>query len=379
MMQIEKPRVEVIEKENGSVTKFVVEPLERGFGITLGNCLRRTLLGSMPGAAAVAIKIDGIQHEFSSIPGVTEDVTDIVLNIKNLAVKTSVLDEDFTTTLYLHKKGAGVVTAQDIEVNDQVEILNPDLKICTLDDNAKLDMEIIIGRGRGYVPAQKNKKEEYPIGTIAIDSIFTPVKAVNYSVESTRVGQSIDYDKLTLDVTTNGTMSAKEIISLAAKIVQEHLGLGADVDAAGGLVHQQHRGLGHQALGDDHLLLVAAGEGQYRQVLVRHLDVQILDLRVHGLLLGGIVHQKPGQKVGQRSQGGVLADVQALHKALPLPVLGHQREAGVELVRHIADPHGLALIDHLAGMLGPHAHQALEELAAARAQQAVDAQHLALL
>ena len=225
MMQIEKPRVEVIEKENGSVTKFVVEPLERGFGITLGNCLRRTLLGSMPGAAAVAIKIDGIQHEFSSIPGVTEDVTDIVLNIKNLAVKTSVLDEDFTTTLYLHKKGAGVVTAQDIEVNDQVEILNPDLKICTLDDNAKLDMEIIIGRGRGYVPAQKNKKEEYPIGTIAIDSIFTPVKAVNYSVESTRVGQSIDYDKLTLDVTTNGTMSAKEIISLAAKIVQDHIQL----------------------------------------------------------------------------------------------------------------------------------------------------------
>lgn len=229
MMQIEKPRVEVIEKENGSVTKFVVEPLERGFGITLGNCLRRTLLGSMPGAAAVAIKIDGIQHEFSSIPGVTEDVTDIVLNIKNLAVKTSVLDEDFTTTLYLHKKGAGVVTAQDIEINDQVEILNPDLKICTLDDNAKLDMEIIIGRGRGYVPAQKNKKEEYPIGTIAIDSIFTPVKAVNYSVESTRVGQSIDYDKLTLDVTTNGTMSAKEIISLAAKIVQDHIQLFVDL------------------------------------------------------------------------------------------------------------------------------------------------------
>ena len=229
MMQIEKPRVEAIEKENGSVTKFVVEPLERGFGITLGNCLRRTLLGAMPGAAAVAIKIDGIQHEFSSIPGVTEDVTDIVLNIKNLAVKTSVLDEDFTTTLYVHKKGAGVVTAQDIEVNDQVEILNPDLKICTLDDSAKLDMEIIIGRGRGYVPAQKNKKEEYPIGTIAIDSIFTPVKAVNYSVESTRVGQSIDYDKLTLDVTTNGTMSAKEIISLAAKIVQDHIQLFVDL------------------------------------------------------------------------------------------------------------------------------------------------------
>ncbi|MBQ3213792.1 MAG: DNA-directed RNA polymerase subunit alpha [Clostridia bacterium] len=229
MMQIEKPRVIAEEKENGSVAKFVVEPLEKGFGITLGNCLRRTLLGSLPGAAAVAIKIDGIQHEFSSVPGMTEDVTDVILNLKNLAVKTSVLDEDFTTTLYLKKKGAGVVYASDIELNDQVEILNPDLKICTLDDDANLNMEIIIGRGRGYVPAQKNKKEEYPIGCIAIDSIFTPVKAVNYSVESTRVGQSIDYDKLTLDVQTNGTMSAKEIISLAAKIVKDHIQLFVDL------------------------------------------------------------------------------------------------------------------------------------------------------
>lgn len=229
MMQIEKPRVIAEEKENGSVAKFIVEPLEKGFGITLGNCLRRTLLGSLPGAAAVAIKIDGIQHEFSSVPGMTEDVTDVILNLKNLAVKTSVLDEDFTTTLYLKKKGAGVVYASDIELNDQVEILNPDLKICTLDDDANLNMEIIIGRGRGYVPAQKNKKEEYPIGCIAIDSIFTPVKAVNYSVESTRVGQSIDYDKLTLDVQTNGTMSAKEIISLAAKIVKDHIQLFVDL------------------------------------------------------------------------------------------------------------------------------------------------------
>ena len=232
MMQIEKPRVIAEEKENGSITKFVVEPLEKGFGITLGNCLRRTLLGSMPGAAVIAIKIDGIQHEFSSVPGVAEDVTDIILNLKNLAVKTSVLDEDFTTTVYLKKKGAGVVYASDIELNDQVEILNPDLKICTLDDAADLDMEIIIGRGRGYVPAQKNKKDEYPIGCIAIDSIFTPIKAVNYSVESTRVGQSIDFDKLTLEVQTNGTMSAKEIVSLAAKIVQEHIQLFVDLVAS---------------------------------------------------------------------------------------------------------------------------------------------------
>ena len=228
-MEITKPRIIVEEADNGCFGRFIVEPLEKGFGITLGNCLRRTLLGSMPGAAAIAIKIDGIQHEFSSVPGVTEDVTDIILNLKNLAVKTSVLDEDFTTTLYLKKKGAGVVYASDIELNDQVEILNPELKICTLDDGANLNMEIIIGRGRGYVPAQKNKKEEYPIGCIAIDSIFTPIKAVNYSVESTRVGQSIDYDKLTLDVQTNGTMSAKEIISLAAKIVQDHIQLFVDL------------------------------------------------------------------------------------------------------------------------------------------------------
>ena len=225
MIQIEKPRVEAFENENGSVTKFVVEPLEKGFGITLGNCLRRTLLGSLPGAAAIAVKIDGIQHEFSSIPGVTEDVTDIILNIKNLAVKTSVLDEDFTTTLYLKKKGAGVVTAQDIETNDQVEILNPELKICTLDDDANLDMEIIIGRGRGYVLADKNKSEDFPIGTIVMDSNFTPLKKVNFEVESTRVGQSIDFDKLVLEVVTNGSMSAKEILSLAAKLVNDHLSL----------------------------------------------------------------------------------------------------------------------------------------------------------
>jgi DNA-directed RNA polymerase subunit alpha len=229
MMQIEKPSVTTEEKNNGSYTKFVVSPLERGFGITLGNCLRRTLLGSMPGAAVVAIKIEGAQHEFSSLPGVTEDVTDIVLNIKGLALKTSVLDETFTTILHLHKKGPGEVFAKDIEPNDQVEILTPDLKICTLDDSASIDMELMVGRGRGYVPAPKNKKDDFALGTIAIDSIFTPVKAVNYSVESTRVGQSLDYDKLTLEVQTNGTMSASEVTSLAAKIAEDHLQLFVDL------------------------------------------------------------------------------------------------------------------------------------------------------
>ena len=229
MMEITKPRIIVEEADNGCFGRFIVEPLEKGFGITLGNCLRRTLLGSLPGAAAVAVRIDGIQHEFSSIPGVSEDVTDIILNIKNLAIKTTDLSPDFKTTIRLNKKTAGVVLAKDIEVNDQVEILNPDLHICTLDDGAELNMDIIVGRGRGYIPASQNKSEDDPIGYIAVDSIFTPVKAVNYSVESTRVGQSIDYDKLTLDVQTNGTMSAKEIISLAAKIVKDHIQLFVDL------------------------------------------------------------------------------------------------------------------------------------------------------
>ena len=222
MMEIEKPRITAEESNNGASAKFIVEPLERGFGITLGNCLRRVLLGGLPGAAAVAIRIEGVQHEFSTIKGVAEDVTDIVLNLKNMAVKTTVLDPDFKTTIHLSAKGPKEVKASDITLNDQVEILNPDLHICTLDDNASIEMDIIIGRGRGYVPASQNKDPEQPIGYIAIDSIFTPVKSVNYSVSSARVGQKIDYDKLVLEVTTNGTISAREIVSLAAKVMQDH-------------------------------------------------------------------------------------------------------------------------------------------------------------
>ncbi len=229
MIQIERPRVSIDEKENGAFATFVVEPLEKGFGITIGNSLRRTLLGSMPGAAIIAVRIDGVQHEFSSIKGVSEDVTDIILNLKNLAVMTSVLDEDFTTTIHLHKVGPCEVLASDIETNDQVEILNPDLKICTLDSDADLNMELIVGRGRGYNTSQKNKREDDPIGYIAMDSIFTPVKAVNYKVEATRVGQSLDYDKLTLEVRTNGTMSAKEVVSLASKIIKDHMNLFVDM------------------------------------------------------------------------------------------------------------------------------------------------------
>ena len=229
MMEIEKPRITCEETDNGTFARFVVEPLDRGFGITLGNCMRRVLLSALPGAAPIAIKINGVQHEFSTIKGVAEDVVDIVLNIKNLAVKSYDTAPDFTTILRINKYGAGEVTAGDFEPNDLVEILNPDLHICSLDDGAKFELEVYIGRGRGYVPADANKKEDMPIGYIAVDSIFTPVKKVNYYVQNTRVGQSIDYDKLTIEVETNGTLSAREVISLSGKLIQDHIGLFVDL------------------------------------------------------------------------------------------------------------------------------------------------------
>lgn len=225
MIEIEKPKITCEETNNGCFARFIVEPLDRGFGITLGNCLRRVLLSALPGAAAVGIKINGVQHEFSSLKGVMEDVVDIVLNIKNLAVKTTDTSLDFKTILRINKYGAGEVTAADFEPNDQVEILNPDLHIATLDNGAKFEMEVFVGRGRGYVPADANKDEDAPIGYIAVDSIFTPVKKVNYYVNSTRVGQSIDYDKLTIEVETNGTLTAREVISLSAKLVNDHINL----------------------------------------------------------------------------------------------------------------------------------------------------------
>lgn len=225
MMEITKPTITCEETDNGSFAKFVVEPLERGYGITLGNVLRRTLLSSLPGAAPIAIKIAGVLHEFSTVKGVTEDVVDIVLNLKGLYVHSTSQDPDFTTIIKLHKKGAGEVTANDFEPNDQIEILNKEMHICTTDDDADLDLQVLIGRGRGYVNGKINKERVDEIDFIAIDSLYSPVKKVNYNVESTRVGQSIDFDKLTLEVETNGTISARDIVSLAGKIVMEHVGL----------------------------------------------------------------------------------------------------------------------------------------------------------
>lgn len=225
MMEMEKPKITCEETNGGAFARFVVEPLEKGYGVTLGNCMRRTLLSALPGSAPIAFRIAGVAHEFSTIRGVTEDVVDIVLNLKGLAVKCSNQDRDFITYLHLHKNKTGEVTAKDFEPNDQVEILNPDMHICTMDTGAVLDMDVMIGNGRGYVVADANKSKYDNIDFIAVDSTFSPVRKVNFEVGATRVGQSIDYDKLTLEVTTNGTTTAREIVSLAGKIINEHIDL----------------------------------------------------------------------------------------------------------------------------------------------------------
>ena len=223
MIEIVKPRVDVEDIVEGKGSKFTAEPLERGFGQTLGNSLRRILLGALPGAAPVGIRITGVNHEFSTIEGVKEDVTEIILNIKSLAVKAHTDQRDFKQIATIRKYDAGVVTAADIQHSSDIEILNPDMYICTLDEGAKLEMDITIGVGRGYVSAQDNKDETQPIGYIPVVSIFSPVEAASYTVENARVGQNINLDKLTVYVKTNGTASPKEVISLSAKIMSDYV------------------------------------------------------------------------------------------------------------------------------------------------------------
>ncbi len=230
-MEMERPRITCEETDNGSFARFIVEPLEKGYGITLGNAMRRTLLSALPGSAPIAIRIAGVSHEFSTIRGVTEDVVDIILNLKTLAVKCKDQSRDFVTYLHLRKTGAGEVTAKDFEANSDVDILNPDLHICTMDEGAILDLDLMIGNGRGYVPNNENKEKFDNIDYIAMDSLFSPVKRVNFNVESTRVGQSVNFDKLTLEVETNGTTPAREIVSLAGKIVMEHINLFVELCA----------------------------------------------------------------------------------------------------------------------------------------------------
>ena len=228
MIEIEKPRIETTDlKPDGTYGKFIVEPLERGYGTTLGNSLRRVLLSSLPGYAITSVKIDNVLHEFSTLPGVKEDVTEIVLNLKNVILK---IHGDGPKTVYIEGSSECEITAGNIKTDSEVEILNPELHIASLDKDAHLNMELTVDRGRGYVPAERNKQQMQPvIGVIAVDSIYTPVLKVNYTVENTRVGQITDYDKLTLEVWTNGTISAKEAVSLGAKILNEHLNLFVDL------------------------------------------------------------------------------------------------------------------------------------------------------
>ncbi|MFC6169683.1 DNA-directed RNA polymerase subunit alpha [Loigolactobacillus jiayinensis] len=219
MIEFEKPNIAKVD-ESTNYGKFVIEPLERGYGTTLGNSLRRILLASLPGAAVTSVQIDGVLHEFSTIDGVTEDVTQIILNIKKLALK---LDSDDDKTLEIDVKGPATVTAGDIEADGDVEILNPDLYLCTVAEGGRFHIRMTARKGRGYVAADGNKVDDMPIGVLPIDSIYTPISRVNYQVESTRVGRRNDFDKLTLDVWTNGSISPREAISLAAKILTEHL------------------------------------------------------------------------------------------------------------------------------------------------------------
>ena len=227
MIEIEKPRIVCLETPtDDSYGKYIVEPLERGYGTTLGNSLRRVLLSSLPGTAVTSIKISGVQHEFSTIPGVKEDVTEIVLNVKSIIAR---LHTQTPKTVYIEATGEGEVTAGDIKADGEVEILNPDLHIATLGAGASLSMELTIGHGRGYVSAAKNKTPQMPIGTIPVDSIYTPVLKVNYTAENTRVGNQTDFDKLTIEVWTDKTITARNALSLAAKILVDHFTIFTDL------------------------------------------------------------------------------------------------------------------------------------------------------
>ncbi|MBO6113397.1 MAG: DNA-directed RNA polymerase subunit alpha [Lachnospiraceae bacterium] len=235
MFEFEKPKIEIQDiSEDNKFTRFVCQPLERGYGITLGNSLRRIMLSSLPGTAISQVKIDGVLHEFSSIPGVKEDVTEIILNLKEVAIRNNSADTSEVKTAYIEFEGEGEVTAADIQCDQDIEIINKDQHIATLNGgkDCKLNVELTITNGRGYVSSEGNKTPDLAIGVIAIDSIYTPVERVNMSVENTRVGQQTDFDKLTLDVYTNGALNPEEAVSLAAKILSEHLNLFVDLSEA---------------------------------------------------------------------------------------------------------------------------------------------------
>ena len=274
MMEIEMPKITMEENDSYRTGKFVVEPLERGYGHTLGNALRRVLLSNLPGAAVIGIMIEGVDHEFSTIKGVKEDVTEIILNLKSLNLKANYTDKALVKELHLQKSSAGVVTAADIDVDPEIDILNPDLYLCTLDDGAKLDMTLYVGKGRGYVVAENLKDASRPIGYIPIDAIFTPVKFASYSVEPTRVGQSMDYDKLTINIKTDGSLSAKDVLSLAAKALEDHTKLFV--------------ALSDTISGMD--ILVSRSEDRQQKVLEMNIEEMDLSVRSYNCLKRAGIH-----------------------------------------------------------------------------------------
>lgn len=274
MMEIEMPKITMEENDSYRTGKFVVEPLERGYGHTLGNALRRVLLSNLPGAAVIGIMIEGVDHEFSTVKGIKEDVTEIILNLKSLNLKANYSDKSLVKELHLQKSAPGAVTAADIDVDPEIDILNPDLYICTLDSGAKLDMTLYVGKGRGYVVAENLKDPSRPIGYIPIDAIFTPVKFASYSVEPTRVGQSMDYDKLTINVKTDGSLSAKDVLSLAAKALEDHTKLFV--------------ALSDTISGMD--ILVSRSEDRQQKVLEMNIEEMDLSVRSYNCLKRAGIH-----------------------------------------------------------------------------------------
>ncbi len=312
MMEIEKPRITLEESPDLRVGKFVVEPLERGYGITLGNALRRVLLSALPGTAVVGIRIEGASHEFTTIKGVKEDVAEIILNLKGLNLKANYSDKTLKKTLKIERTTPGIVTAKDIEIDPEIEILNPDMYICTLDDGGKLNMEMTVARGRGYVVAVNHKDDPQPIGYIPIDAIFTPVKAASYSVESTRVGQSIDYDKLTLEVKTDGSLTAKDVLSLAAKAIEDHIRLFVNLsDVISGMD-----------------ILVSREEDKQQKVLEMNIEDMDLSVRSYNCLKRAAIHTV--EDLTKRTEEDMLKVRNLGRKSLD-EVIGKLRSYGLDL------------------------------------------------
>ena len=311
MFDFERPNIEVVEiSEDKKYGKFVVEPLERGYGITLGNSLRRIMLSSLPGAAVTHVKIEGVQHEFSSIPGVKEDVTEIIMNIKSLAIKNHSESNEVKTAI-IDFSGEGIVKASDIQFDSDIEIMNPDITIATLcGKDAKLFMELSINKGRGYISADKNKHDDLTIGVLAVDSIYTPVERVNMTVENTRVGQVTDYDKLTLDVYTDGTLVPDEAVSLAAKVLSEHLSLFIDLSESAKIAE----------------VMVEKEDGESEKILEMSIDELELSVRSYNCLkragintVQELINKTPEDMMKVRNLGRKsLEEVQAKIKELGL-------------------------------------------------------------